>query len=110
MEGGTVKGKHLQGPWSIELDMIRNGDIDVVADGLTGIAHVDCRRSPDEQRVPRETALANARLIAASPDLLTALRDLCDAIPETTLAADPPLAAWEKLARGAIAKAEGREP
>lgn len=51
---------------------------------------------------------ANARLIAAAPELLTALRDLCDAIPDATVTHDPPLEAWIKQAREVIAKAEGR--
>lgn len=52
--------------------------------------------------------LANARLMATAPELLGALRDLCDAIPAETIAADPPLGAWEQVARAVIAKAEGR--
>lgn len=40
-------------------------------------------------------------------ELLAALRDLCDAIPDATVAADPPLGHWVNSARAAIAKAEG---
>lgn len=50
----------------------------------------------------------HARLIAAAPELLAALRDLCDAIPMGTLKADPPLEAWWQIAQAAIAKAEGK--
>ena len=39
--------------------------------------------------------------------LLTALRDLCDAIPDETIAEDPPLGCWVDAARAAIAKANG---
>ena len=40
--------------------------------------------------------------------LLTTLRDLCDAIPDETIAKDPPLGCWVDAARAAIAKAEGK--
>lgn len=51
---------------------------------------------------------ANARLIAAAPELLEALRDLCDAIPDETAKADQPLLGWIDQARATIAKVEGR--
>ena len=38
------------------------------------------------------------------PGLLDALRDLCDAIPDETVANDPPLGGWIARARDAIAK------
>lgn len=60
----------------------------------------------DDEEVCKETALANARLIAAAPDLLEALKDLCDDIEEAgATPLDRP--AYYK-ARAAIAKAEGK--
>jgi hypothetical protein len=40
--------------------------------------------------------------------LLVALRDLCDAIPDSTIAADPPLGAWLNIARVVIEQVECR--
>ncbi len=57
---------------------------------------------------PQGTGLSNAHLIAAAPDLLSALRDLADAITDATLAADGPLSAWHDRALEVIRKAEGR--
>ena len=47
-------------------------------------------------------------LQASAPNLLSALRDLCDAIPDETVAADPPLGVWVDRARAVIARAEAR--
>ena len=55
-----------------------------------------------------ETAEANARLMVAAPDLLTALEEMveeCEVWPDGTLAIDAPLLA---AARAAIAKAKGK--
>ena len=53
-----------------------------------------------------EEMWANARLIAAAPEMLEALRELC----ADTYLADPINADRMSKARAAIAKAEGREP
>jgi len=50
---------------------------------------------------------ANARLIAAAPDLLEALSSLASQHSESDLRADPDLHAAVKRARAAIAKATG---
>ena len=60
----------------------------------------------EPQRYPRDVELANARLIAAAPDLLDALKRLESAtriLPPDMDEPDSPLA----QARAAIAKAEG---
>lgn len=95
---------HTPGKWSVEQTngFVRN--VCVTSDFLD----IDRNTLACFGPVDNPWAQSNARLFAAAPELLTALRDLCDAIPEPTLAADPPLAAWEQIARAAIAKAEGR--
>ena len=60
--------KHTPGPWSFRT--ARNGDNGVSASG-TGVfaeAFADIRHEGEEAR---DEALANARLIAAAPDLLS---------------------------------------
>ena len=54
---------------------------------------------------PPEQAEADARLIAAAPELLEALRDLCDLLEDCRLVA--PVAKQHAAARAAIKKAGG---
>ena len=90
---------HSPGPWVAVEDEIVT---------LHGERHVaDVPLGPDT--TPTEWQ-ANLHLIAAAPQLLEALRDLCDAIPDATVAADPPLGCWRDAARHVIATAEGRQP
>lgn len=70
---------HTPGPWTVEQDVVRNGDIHIFAAESLGIADVDVREYPEEsESIPREIALANARLMAAAPRLLEALRYLAN--------------------------------
>jgi Iap family predicted aminopeptidase len=81
-----MAGKHTPGPWTAEhatatrWPRVKAGDR-VIANGVAGFA--------------------NARLMAAAPDLLDALREMLDA------QVCGPCALCDK-ARAAIAKAEGR--
>jgi len=64
--------------------------------------------------VPRDVAEANARLIAAAPDLLAALKEIqrCWAKfgdPKSGTRAEAELGASILIARFAIAKAEGKD-
>lgn len=87
--------KHTPGPWSADKATYHNGYVEhfVRRDG-DAIAIVGDVTDP-ETRLPSKV---NARLIAAAPDLLEALKDALEYIP-TTL---------QGRARAAIAKAEGR--
>ncbi|KKX25331.1 hypothetical protein [Rhizobium sp. LC145] len=109
--------KHTPGPWSFRTDA-RTGDNGIMADG-TGVfveAFAEIRHSGENAR---DEALANARLIAAAPDLLQALEDLLHAYsePDRRLCCDGRDCGCmgstvhqqaEHYARLAIAKAEGR--
>jgi hypothetical protein len=83
-------GKHTKGPWSYRLD-----DSDVWA----GDVRV-CRKPHNVSAYDKEWQ-ANARLIAAAPDLLAALEDLLDQSEESWRDRDQ--------ARAAIAKAKGND-
>jgi hypothetical protein len=67
--------KHTPGPWNVEQDVVNNGDILIMTPEFRPLASVDVREIPeDTEGIPRETALANAKLIAAAPKLLDALK------------------------------------
>lgn len=66
--------KHTEGPWIIgEIDCL--GDIVVRARDVLHVAHIctDSTLIPDIEPITEEEQEANARLIAASPELLEAL-------------------------------------
>jgi len=93
-----TKATHTPGPW-------RKGDhpFDIVAGEYTVVATV----ASDRQGLNRgrEVSEANARLIAAAPELLQALRGLIGLHDDPT---PYDSATTISVARVAIAKAEGR--
>lgn len=91
---------HTSGPWSVETKGSRHfidGE-----DGLT-VAYLDRRGVRDEKEIE-----ANAHLIAAAPDLLTALVALVGEYDLGEVDLEPEDLAKLEAARAAIAKAEGR--
>jgi hypothetical protein len=84
--------KHTPGPWRVVQDPTH---LSLQVYGQT-LALFECWRRSDEQ-----IELANARLVAAAPDLLEALEFVIRGVPDT----------WEGVqkARAAIAKATGGE-
>jgi hypothetical protein len=101
-------GKHTQGPWSFHWEgESKDWAIVVDAHGRV-VANVNTQTGPDAISAPATGSMPagdNARLIVASPDLLTALRAFVDAC-----GGNPPdwLRAEYAAAETAIAKAEGR--
>ena len=99
--------KHTPGPWTVELDLSQDGDIDVLAADMVMIARIDCRECPeDEDQVPREVALANANAIAAVPEMLAALKAV-EAAQQDDVPPEVESAIQQRVS-AAIAKAEGR--
>ena len=104
-------GKHLPGPWFLEWDkdcesfQIHDAQPDENDEVFMTIATVHVGERPSSQAHQP----ANARLIAAAPELLAALKELAlwaqdpDAYCGDFSEADLVRAAWQ-----AIAKAEGR--
>lgn len=91
---------HTKGPWNFETD-VRTGDNGIYAEG-TGIfveAFSDINHSGEGNRAE---ALANARLIAAAPEMLEALKHCLREHGGFTIRGKT-----ERLALAAIAKAEG---
>lgn len=107
--------KHTPGPWKIHpfyAEMVCDGGQNVqIANMFSGSGTLFPNRVRKRPKKERE---ANARLIAAAPELLKALKFLIKSAEETT----KDLVAFEganrldysiDCARVAIAKAEGRE-
>lgn len=103
-------GQHTPGPWAIE----SGGMNRYVVEYKTGNV-VSVLGYPSQRSIPEEKA--NARLIAAAPELLEALRQCVPGLefalkrirwewPETWADAQENIAL--EIARAAIAKAEGR--
>jgi len=96
---------YIPGPWVVEWST-RSGYSD---SGVKGW-HVDNGDAgepviceiPDDERADGSSRAANARLIAAAPDLLAALK-------EVVAISDRKHDAWDK-AHAAIAKAQGETP
>ena len=95
---------HTPGPWELKAESEHLGGrvrkLQVLAShGLAGNRELFCRFGPDD------TDKANARLIAAAPELLAALEDLVQCSPDD-------IDSWGfndalAKARAAIAKAKG---
>jgi hypothetical protein len=64
--------KHSAAPWEIVPDDDEPGDLVILSKDIYEVAHVS--RCYKGDRVP-EKEMANARLIAAAPELLTALQE-----------------------------------
>lgn len=127
-----IESKHTPGPWFPALDNIGSpkvvaGKVDVARMSWLGFTMGDWQVGGDAAQSKREEIAANARLMAASPDLLEALKALslecladvlnpCWAGRQSDVAglhwgSEPgaPVAACSScIAKAAIAKAEGR--
>lgn len=88
--------KHTPGPWDYGWEIQPNGCPTVGHKGLMVCMVAHSAKDPDQ----KETALANANLIAAAPDLLEALENL------ENDAGQMPDHAWQ-MVKSAIRKAKG---
>ncbi len=88
----TETAKHTPGPWHAKPSM-------------HGKRYKYVQIGKDESYTTLELAPADARLIAAAPDLLEAVKELTDQL--ALVAKDPINNLWVKQGRAAIAKAGG---
>lgn len=77
-----MNNKHTPGPWQISDDAILDGEEDITIETEDGIVICTVRGSndmicADEDDLPQinQEVIANARLIAAAPELLEVLKD-----------------------------------
>lgn len=91
------QSSHTPGPWAIQSTHPGNGRIAI---GVPGIVDSLC----ELRSIRCHDNIANARLIAAAPDLLAALKAIDADYAEREYMEDYPPRA---IARAAIAKAEG---
>ena len=94
-----MEAKHTTGPWVIDWNVSR---LDIFSSDATVLV-ASLRRSTLSEGIDK-AALANARLIAAAPEIYAALKDLVYQVQGP----DQPPWLCLKDARAAIAKAEGK--
>ena len=100
----STQTKHTPAPWQVTKH--EDCDASIITAGHESIAFVYI---DDNEKPATENNRADARLIAAAPDLLEALRIVVDACPACRSEAPHDCTAvGHRLARAAIAKAEGR--
>ena len=90
---------HTQGPWTVD-GAVATENLDVLGEGGR-VAMLDC------DDIDADTLEANARLIAAAPELLTALQDIVDAYQNHFDAMPVAWQTYDNIARAAITKATG---
>lgn len=93
--------RHTPGPWTAHINL-RKLRYDIHAESWRTLARVYLNDEPELLRQGH----ANARLIAAAPDLLQACEALVAAFPRSALDDDVAYSAW-RAGRRAIAKARG---
>lgn len=101
--------RHTPGPWEIGSINKRDKNLwwaAVFTPKSTGKFHTP--RACEALGVDREECEANARLIAAAPDMLEALQFICNGIGGGGDAPEAVLMKWKRRGADAIAKAEGR--
>lgn len=99
--------KHTPGPWA--LDDSECGDLRLLdLEGRTLVLVPGCW--PDRRDDDDPEAVANARLIAAAPDMLELLEDWARVLADGVNLAIQPGSYAHVMLRAAIAKAKGGEP
>ena len=99
------KPKHTPGPWVLkdaDQRLTRNIGVKQIGVGVTPICEIDLGNC--DPSYPEYIAMANANLIAASPDLLEALKKWSVFMQDNY---SPDDISWYQETLKAIAKAEG---
>jgi hypothetical protein len=96
-----MEAKHTPGPWTVSEEW----DGTSIKAGQFHVTHTIQSCGFHEPEVDKAVTQANARLIAAAPELLQAAKDFVEWF-ECSRIGDKPIAEWSH-ARAAIAKATG---
>ena len=99
-----LNAKHTQGPWEAVIQPGCHAVIASLSGGPKAVAIIG-NNTPDDGNEPMR--FANARLMAAAPDLLEALTGLLEVV---NVRIDDPRTQQFDKARAAIARATGEEP
>ena len=101
-----MKYKHTRGPWKFSDDSayFKTNPFSVYVQGL-GVHKTTVANIPFRKTIPEDEARANARLIAAAPELLDALMTF----PQSIAWTDQELWDWSAKALAAIEKATGEQ-
>ena len=97
--------QHTPGPWVIDRNPVEHLGFTI------GVPASEAMPPASQRHIGNVFYAANARLIAAAPELLAALQDLAEEAARSVYPQpDKPDSAWAKLvrARAAIAKATGQ--
>ena len=89
--------KHSPGPWHVHMGHLIKCEV--------GLVIADVEKHPSS--IIKTARAANARLIAAAPELLDAARMMADVVDDLLVQAGANYADELAAARAAIAKAEG---
>jgi hypothetical protein len=111
MEKVDMTDKHTPGPWFAADYDPETDEIAICSDQgeyVAHIGHIDADGCFDHPKIAAMIE-ANARLIAAAPDMLEALRQAAICENQDAFRNRRPVAPWYESACAAIAKAEGRE-
>jgi hypothetical protein len=99
-----MSAKHTPGPWYCLPEYSNGGEVHSAA-GIICDASIGRNEREEYQKAHRAESEANARLIAAAPELLAALKEILVAAEECgAIGSHGPAL---KTARAAIAKAQG---
>lgn len=100
-----TKATHTPGPWSVEPHDRDENTYYIIAPEI-GNAMLAKTMTSRDLRVPADIVHANARLIAAAPELLAVAKKAANMLLRNTLQDSEDTAVYQSL-RSAIAKAEG---
>ena len=99
--------QHTPGPWTCKVR--DDGAVGFIV-GPDNVLVADAYPDTHQDLALPVSWRANARLIAAAPEMYQAVQDIIDLLPKLGLlpASNAPIARWYDMARALLAKVEGK--